>query len=88
MRSVFTHRVLAMTVIVVCIAGCSGSHPAASASHTAQPARDAPADAAPGRATTMADAAHCPATIGHALTTPWREEKSGPDKRRREEVEL
>jgi hypothetical protein len=78
MRSVFTHRVLAVTVIVVGIASCSGSHPAVSASHTAQPAHATHQPTRyPARIVTMADAAHCPVTIGHTLTTPWRQEMFG-----------
>ena len=75
MRPVFTHRVLAATVLVVGIAGCGGgSHPAASPSHPARAARTThqPTRYPPG-AVTMADARHCPVTIGHMLTTPWRE---------------
>jgi hypothetical protein len=78
MRSVLTRRALAVTVIVVGIAGCSGGHPAASASHPAQPAHATRQPTqAPAGPVTMADAAHCPVTIGHALTTPWREELFG-----------
>lgn len=78
MWSVFTRWVLAVTVIVVCVAGCSGSHPAASASRTAQPAHAAqqPTRYVAGPVT-MADAARCPVTIGHVLTTPWREQMFG-----------
>ena len=75
MRPVFTHRVLAATVLVVGIAGCGGgSHPAASPSHPARAARTThqPTRYPPG-AVTMADARHCPVTIGHMMTTPWRE---------------
>ena len=78
MRSVFARRVLAVTVIVIGIAGCSGSHPAASASHTARPATATQQPTRnPAGPVTMADAARCPVTIGHPLTTPWREQMFG-----------
>jgi hypothetical protein len=72
MGLVFTRRVLATTVLVVGIAGCGGgSHPAASPARAAQATQPPTRYAA--RPVTMADARHCPVTIGHMLTTPWRE---------------